>query len=161
MRTAVQLAGLVLVLGGLTTACGGDDDQESGDKGSTSSSGGVSTEDFCTKFNSLYESVLRDIDTTKPKETIQATKKWAGELEDLGAPKDMPKDVEHGFDVFVDTVQGVDDDASIQDLQKLGDDLPKDDQQAGETFGDWTKENCPIDSESPSPDAPSDSPSDG
>ena len=53
----------------------------------------------------------------------------------------------------VEQAQKIDDDASLDDLQNLGDDLPQSDQDAGDAFGEWATDNCPMDV--PSLEAPS------
>lgn len=156
MRAAVTMAGMALVLAGLT-GCGGDDDG-----GGSSASGDASTDDFCAAFNGLYEKVLTQASEADSADMIKALKEWAADIEDVGTPDEMPEDARHGFEVFVDTAKDIDDDATLDDLQNLGDDLSEKDEKDGEAFSDWTTENCPLDIPGlpNASDLPSDLPSD-
>jgi hypothetical protein len=147
-RTGLVAAGAVLAMGGLT-ACGGSDGGDSG----SSAPEDASKDDFCTAFNGLYENVMSQATSGDPSDAIAAFKDWANDMKDVGTPSEMPDDARRGFEVFVQEALKIDDDASAEDLQNLGDDLPKDDQDAGEAFGTWAQENCPAASPdlSPSP----------
>jgi len=138
-RAALTIASVALVLTGLT-ACGGDSD--GGGSGSAAPDD-ASKDDFCTAFNGLYEKVMADLTSADTSKAITAFKDWAADMKKVGTPDDMPEDARRGFEVFVDAAQDIDDDATIDDLQNLGGDLSKADQDAGDTFGDWASENCP------------------
>ena len=72
-----------------------------------------------------------------------------------------PDDARHGFELFVDQAEKLDDDASLQDLENLGEDLGSDDQADGQAFSAWATKNCPLDLPSIDPsDLPSVDPSD-
>jgi hypothetical protein len=80
-------------------------------------------------------------------------KAWIADMEDYGTPSEMSDEARDGFEVVISTFKSVDDDATAEDLQNLGDDVSAEDNKSAEAFGDWTTENCP----SPSiPSLPSD-----
>jgi hypothetical protein len=154
-KTAVKIAGIALALGGLAgglAGCGGSDSD--GDGGSAADAPkGASKDGFCEKFNGLYDNLLQ----SDPKDTsaaIKGIKDWAGEMEDYGTPSEMSDDARDGFEVVIATFKGVDEDASLADIQNLGDDVSEADNKLAEAFGDWTQENCPAPEV---PDLPSDS----
>jgi hypothetical protein len=152
MRDFTKRAGLVvastaLVLGGLS-ACGSDDDG-----GGSSAPDNASKDDFCQAFNGLYSKVMAGADSTDAKSTIAALKEWAGDMKKVGTPDEMPDDARKGFEVFVEQASQIDDDASLADLNDLGKDLPQEDQDAGDAFGDWATKNCPAPTDLPSLDS--------
>ena len=139
MRAAVTIAGMALVLGGLT-GCGGSDDG-----GGSSASDDASKEDFCEAFNGFYEKVVAKATDADSSGMIKALKEWAADIEDVGIPSEMPEDARNGFEVFVESARDIDGDATFEDLKELGNDLGTNETQDAEAFGDWTTENCPID----------------
>jgi hypothetical protein len=139
MRAAVTIAGMALVLGGLT-GCGGSDDG-----GGSSASDDASKADFCEAFNGFYEKIVAAGADASSSEMIQTLKEWAADIEDVGTPSEMPEDARRGFEDFVDAARDIDDDATFEDLRELGNDLREEDDKDGEAFGDWTTENCPLD----------------
>lgn len=133
----------VAVVGGLAlvtalTGCNGSSDGAA-----------TSTADFCDAFNDLFDQVL-GADATDSAATVRAFKGWAADMEKVGAPADMPDDARHGFELFVDQAQGIDDNASLADLERLGEGLSDADRAAGQAFNAWTTDNCPLDLPSPS-----------
>ena len=87
MSTRTLAAAGSLVLIAALSACGGDSDG-----GGSAAPDNASTEDFCTAFNGLVDSVLADTDISDPTTMVAAIKKWAGKIEDVGTPSDMPDD---------------------------------------------------------------------
>jgi hypothetical protein len=156
MRAAVTIAGMVLVFAGLT-GCGGDSD--SGGGGGSSAPDDASKADFCAAFNGFYDKVVSKATDDDSAGMVKALKEWAGDIEDVGTPSEMPDDARDGFALFVKAAQDIDDDATLDDLQNIGDDLSEADQRDGQAFSDWTTDNCPLDIPGAS-DLPSDLPSD-
>lgn len=132
MRTAGTLAGLALVAA-LAGCSGGSDAPDD-----------VSTTEFCAAFNDLFDEVL-GADPSDAAATVRAFKQWAADMEEVGAPADLPEDARHGFELFVEQAQGLDENASLEELERLGKGLSASDRAAGEAFNDWTSENCPLD----------------
>lgn len=132
------LAGMALAAA--LTACGGSDEG-----GSEAAPDDASTSDFCEGFNGLFEKVVGQATSGDSSAMISALKDWAADMEDIGTPSDMPEDARNGFEVFLEQAKDLDEDASLDDLQNLGDDLSEGDQADGEAFGAWTEENCPLD----------------
>jgi len=157
IRAALNvLAGLALAAA--LTACGGGDD---GDSGAGDAPDDASTSDFCDGFNALFEKVIAKAASGDSEAMISALKDWAGDMEDIGTPSDMPEDARNGFELFLEQAEELDENATLDDLQNLGDDLSEADQADGEAFGTWTEEHCPLDLPDIDPsDLPSIDPSD-
>lgn len=134
MKHALIAASLVLVAG-TTVGCGAG--------GSSSSPDSASTDDFCTAYNSLFESFSGATATPSDAESVKAIRDWADKMKEAGTPSDIPDDARHGFELVLDTIDKVDDNASQADIQKLGDDLSADDKKASEAFGAYATKTCP------------------
>ena len=118
-KTMLALAGTALALGTMA-GCGGSGG--GGDSGS-SAPDNASTEEFCDAFNSLFTEVMAKAGSGDMSQAIPAIKEWAENMQDVGTPDDMPDDAREGFEVFVDAAADIDEDAKLEDLQNLGDDL--------------------------------------
>jgi hypothetical protein len=136
-RVAAVAGGLALVAA--LAGCNGDSDGRDGADG-----GEASTADFCAAFNDLFDEVL-GADAADSAATVRAFKSWAVDIEKVGAPADMPDDARHGFELFVEQAKGIDDDATLQDLEQLDEGLSDADQADGKAFNSWTTDNCPLD----------------
>ena len=138
MNTAVKIAGIALLLGGMA-GCGGSDSDGGSDSAGASKE--ASKADFCEKFNGLYTQLM----TADPDDTsaaVKGMKDWADEIEDLGTPKEMTDEARDGFEVVISTIKDVDEDADADDLQNLDSELSDEDNKSADAFSDWTQENC-------------------
>lgn len=122
MKHALLAASLLLVAG-TAVGCGGAPTD-------------ASKEDFCeayTDTSALQEAGEGD----KLGEKIQDYGKG---LEDVGTPKDISDDERDGFEVYVDALKDVDDDATAEDLQEP--DVSKDDEKKAEKFTEYAQKKC-------------------
>ena len=145
MRALLVTATLV-VAGALTAGCGGDD------KTVEAAPAAATTDEFCAAYNSLFES-FSAAEPPTDEESVKALKDWSAEMKDTGTPEEMPEDARRGFDLVVDTVEGVPDDASQADIQALSDGFSDEDKTDSEAFGKYATETCPT----PTPSVPSES----
>jgi hypothetical protein len=76
---------------------------------------------------------------------IEDLQAWAADMEEVGTPAEMPADARAGFELFVDRAGDLEEDASLDDLEHLGEDLSEAEQADGRAFSAWTAENCPMD----------------
>ena len=127
-RLALAATAAVLVVS--AAACSDD-----GGDGSTDQSGAgptaASTEDFCGTFNGLLATLMTEAGGGEPAEMIRAVKEWAADMEEVGPPVDMPEDARRGFDTFVDRAEQLDENADLQELQRLTDALTAQDEADG------------------------------
>ena len=146
-KTALTIAGLALVAGGLA-GCGGNDDGGSKDEAASSA---PSQEKFCSSFTDMLKEVVT-VTQANVSEKVPVVKQKASALQDVGAPAAMPADAKQGLDVFVGAIEKIDDNASMKDLQALGSDLSPAEDKQGQAFVTWAQTNCaPSGSSSPAP----------
>lgn len=163
-RTALSIAGLALAAGSLT-ACGGDDDADTagGDSSASASpsestsdtasespstsapaGGDASTKDFCGVYAGLFEQVIGvagqggDVSSIVPQ-----LKKYADQLEEVGPPDDIPADAKKGFEVSIEAIKDLPDDATEKDLEDASSSYSAEDQAAAQTFGQYVVTACP------------------
>jgi hypothetical protein len=141
-NTALKIAAIALALsglGGALTGCGGSDSD--GDGSAADAPKDASKDGFCEKLTGLSAAVAK-ADPEDTSAAINALKDWIGEMEDYGTPSELSGEARGGFEVLIATFKGVDEDASMEDLQKLGTDASAADTKKVEAFSAWTSENC-------------------
>ena len=82
--------------------------------------------------------------TPSQSEIIKTVKEWGDQLKEVGTPEDMPADVKSGYDVGLNTVESMADDATQQDLQKMDDALSADQKKDAQAFQAWVTKTCPT-----------------
>jgi hypothetical protein len=131
MKIALLAASLVLVAG-TATACGGGAPTDASEK------------DFCAAITKVGESYGDDPE----KPAIKDIKDSVADLGDVGTPEGIPDDAREGFEIVVDAIAGLDDDASDEDLKKAGEDFSGDDEKKSDAFDEYVSETCaPADAE--------------
>jgi hypothetical protein len=102
-------AGTTAVLLALSlTACGGDDASDAPDD--------ASVKDFCEAFNDEG-----DLDEdASAEEQVDAAKEQADKVIEVGTPEDMSDEEREGFEIFVDAIKDLDEDA-VKDFEAAED----------------------------------------
>ena len=127
MKHALIVASLVLVAG-TAAGCGGGAPADASEK------------DFCSGFEALYAGV-GDAEA-ETSETIKKVQAAAEDMEKTGTPDGISDDERDGFQIFVDAIAEIDEGASIEELQKTGDDLSKDDDAKVDKFFAYADKVC-------------------
>jgi len=117
-RVAAVSAPVLLALS--LTACGG---------GGSGAPDDASAEDFCATF--------LEISTVEDGADI---KDFGEKLEEVGTPEDINEDERAGFEVFVEALSEVDDDASIDDIEEP--DISEEDDANGDAFLEYASTTC-------------------
>ncbi|QIG45317.1 hypothetical protein G5V58_23470 [Nocardioides anomalus] len=126
---AALLSGSTLVAG-----CTGDD-------GDDSASGDSSVRSFCTAL----ETFRADVDAADSADLpayIRALKDAAGAVADVGVPDDIPVAAEQGFELTVSRIEDLADDATQDDVARLGD-VSDEDQRRLDALEDYIEKACP------------------
>lgn len=160
MKLALTAASLLLVAGG-AAACGGDDDGGSAaadattsaspsapgataeDDASDDASGDdTSTQAFCGAFSD-FASSFAGVDTTDPSAVVQVLKEQGDELRQVGTPDDIPEGAEEGLQLVLDAIEGLPDDATVDDIDKIDQGFSADDDAKAEEFSTYLSDTCP------------------
>jgi hypothetical protein len=135
MKLGPLVAGLVLVAGAAVGCGGGDGDGGGGSDAPTAKEFCGALKDFQTQYASSDPS--KDL-----KGYIRTIKDSAARLGDLGTPKDIPADAKAGFELTVEKIKALPDDATVDDLAHLGD-VDEADQKKLDAFGGYVVKTCP------------------
>lgn len=146
IRTRLTLTSAILLVGAVTTACGGEGGGAPTD---------ASDKQFCETQSSLLEDLLPD-DMSNPEvpsneDMARAVKSWGKNLEEVGTPEDIPDDARAGFEAVIKQANDIDaSDFSIEKLEELeqgGADASAKVKEQAQAFSDYLTETCgnPLD----------------
>jgi hypothetical protein len=135
MKHALFAASLVLIAGS-AVGCGGDDG------GGSSAPDNASKEEFCSSFGDLFKGIMEAGTDGGGDDVVKSIKDGAADLGDVGTPDGIPDDARHGFEVFINAIEDIDDDADLADLDDLGG-VSKDDEADITAFITWAAGECP------------------
>lgn len=141
MRTRLGLTSAVLLLGGVTAACGG---------GGSGAPSDASEDGFCDAANSLLTDLMpEDMSTPEvpsDEDMAQAVKDWGNRMEEVGTPDGISDEAREGFEAVLAQIEDIDSsDFSAENLEELGDggaQASEEVQRQAEAFGDYVTETC-------------------
>lgn len=133
MKTAMFAASLALIAGA-AAGCGS----------SGSDSSGASTSEFCDGFATFQKDLQGSVTAgSDPADIVKAVKGSAQKLEDTGTPEGIPADAKEGFQISLDTIANVPDDATEEDFSKLGNSISDADKAKTDAFDSYLSDTCP------------------
>ena len=145
IRARLTLTAAVLLVGTVTSACGGGGGAPSD----------ASKDGFCEAANSLMSGLMpEDLGTAElpsDEDMAQAVKDWGSRMEEVGTPEDISDDARKGFEAVVEQAEEIDaSDFSMDNLEELergGADASAEEEKQAEAFGDYLTDTCgnPID----------------
>ena len=145
IRTRLTVASAVLLVGAVTTACGGSDGGKGGEAGPPTD---ASKDAFCKAQSSLFTDL--DLDFSNPdaalpseKELADAMHTWADEMEEVGTPGNIPAEARDGFRETVDAARDITEaDLKSPDLNALENDMSAEAQKKVEAFTTYVNDTC-------------------
>ncbi|MCB0896154.1 MAG: hypothetical protein KDB43_12400, partial [Nocardioidaceae bacterium] len=119
--------------------CGGSDSSDG-------SSGGMPTdatvEDFCGNFEDLQRN-FGSLDTeSDASEAVATLQDAADQMEKTGTPEDIPDDARNGLEVTLGAIQGLPDDATVDDISNLENSLSDAEQKDADAFNAYLEDTC-------------------
>lgn len=145
MRTKTSAAGLLLLAALLTGCSNGEDSATTpGDDAAEDASAPADAAqgEFCDAYAGLFKQ-MGQMDPQDNQQIIRGMKEWAADMKDVGTPEDIPDEAREGFEVMLGSIEEVDEEATQEELDALGDDLTDGEQKAGDAFVDYANETCP------------------
>ena len=130
MKAALTIASLALVLTGVS-GCG--DDGPPTDASAT---------EFCDTLGSFAEEAGALGEDPDPADMVDVLKSAGDEMAETGTPEDMPDDARAGFELVLDAIEELDDGASVEEIQGLGEDLSESEQKESDAFDKYLDETC-------------------
>jgi hypothetical protein len=137
MKTGLVMAGLVLAMGGLVGCGGGDGDSDSGGIPRDASS-----EDFCANFQQLAEDLGAFSPDADPAEAVSTMQDASESMRETGVPESATDEQAEGLEATLDAIDGIEADASLEDLGELEDTFSETDQEKADAFDDYLDEEC-------------------
>ena len=101
-----------------------------------------STDEFCGALKNFQDD-FSDADPTKDLPGyIKTLKDAADEFEDVGRPTTCPTTPRRASSITIDTINDLDDDATLDDLAQIGD-FSEEEQKKTEAFEEYIAKDCP------------------
>lgn len=106
-----------------------------------------------------YADVLRGASGEEP--DAGAIKDFADQLAEVGTPENISEEAREGFEIFIDTINDLPDDASAAEIEDFDPDISDEDDAKVDAFFEYTATECAealgIPSDLPSAELPDDS----
>ena len=131
MRHALAVATLALVAGA-TAGCGASGPPTD-----------ASEKDFCGVFEDFYAEMGEMGADASTSDGIKALKKVAEELKEVGTPEDISDDAREGFELTIEAIESIEDDATEEEIGKLlEEDFSKEEQEKADAFDEYLEKTC-------------------
>ena len=113
MRMSLLAAPLLVV--GLLAGCGDDD---GGGADGADAPSDASVEAFCQPFVDMLQEVSAQGEDLSDADAVRLAKETADKLRETGTPADMPEDARRGFELVVEKLAELPDDATKDEVEK-------------------------------------------
>jgi hypothetical protein len=145
----LSLLAVPLLMIGLLAGCGGDDSSSTASDEATSSASssasssaaadGGTVEAFCNVLIGILQQPPKG---TSDAEALELLKGIATQLEQVGAPEDMPEDAARALQTAIDKINELPDDATRDEVSKAAADLTAEQKKDQQALGEYVQEKC-------------------
>ena len=135
---ALTIASLALVLTGVA-GCGDD-----GGDGASGAPTDASVDDFCANFLTFGEEFGALGADEDPSAVIKAIKGIADDMIETGTPDDISDDAREGWEISLDAIKDIPDDATQDELMELDSEFSDSEQEKSDAFDDYLAETCDL-----------------
>ena len=159
MSLPAQLVAVVLMVLALVTGCGGSDSSGAAIADEGDAAAGPPTdatvEDFCGTFMDMIQQASDAGSNMSDAEAIKVAKQTADKLAEIGTPEDIPAGAREAFELAIDKIRSIPDDATRQEMDAIADDLTDEERKNLDALTTYVTATCM----SVPSDLPSDMPS--
>ncbi len=134
----ISLLAAPLLVVGLVAGCGDDgggaDDAAEAPKDATA-------EEFCAPFVDMYNDVVAKGQDISNADAVKIAKDTAEKLEEAGTPEDMPADARKGWELVIEKLSELDDDATVEEVQ-AAQNLSDEEQKYSDALSEYVATTC-------------------
>jgi hypothetical protein len=134
----MSLLAAPLLVAGLLAGCG-DGGAGGGDAADAPSD--ASVEEFCQPFVDMLQEVSAQGEDLSDADAVQLAKETADKLREAGTPVDMPEDARRGFELVVEKLAELPDDATKDEVEKAQE-LTEEEQTYSTALSQYIASNC-------------------
>jgi hypothetical protein len=109
----MSLLAVPLLLAGLLTGCGDDAADAAG------APQDATVEEFCQPWIDLIKDVTAKGEDISDEDAVKIAKDTADKLAEVGTPKDMPADARKGFELILQKLQDLPEDATKEEVNEF------------------------------------------
>ena len=135
----MSLLAVPLLVVGLLAGCG-DDGGDGGD-GAADAPKNATVEEFCQPFVDMYDDVVAKGAEISDADAVTIAKDTAEKLREAGTPEDMPEDARKGWELVIEKLADLDDDATKEEVQ-AAQNLSQEEQEYSHALAKYVAENC-------------------
>ena len=111
----MSLLAAPLLVAGLLAGCGEDG---AGGADAADAPSDASVEEFCQPFVDMLQEVSAQGEDLSDEDAVRLAKETADKLRETGTPTDMPEDARRGFELVVEKLAELPDDATKDEVEK-------------------------------------------
>ena len=134
----MSLLAAPLLVAGLLAGCGEDG---AGGADAADAPSDASVEEFCQPFVDMLQEVSAQGEDLSDADAVQLAKETADKLRETGTPADMPEDARRGFELVVEKLAELPDDATKDEVEKAQE-LTEEEQTYSTALSQYIASNC-------------------
>ena len=134
----MSLLAAPLLVAGLLAGCGEDG---AGGADAADAPSDASVEEFCQPFVDMLQEVSAEGEDLSDADAVELAKETADKLRETGTPADMPEDARRGFELVVEKLAELPDDATKDEVEKAQE-LTEEEQTYSTALSEYIASNC-------------------
>jgi hypothetical protein len=143
VKKRAPLVATLALLAATALGCSDDGgDGGGGDKAADQPPTNASTADFCGAFEDLITELSGLGADAQPAEAVGILKGAGSDLAEIGTPEGMPEDARSGFELVLEEIEGLDDNATKEDINNLGADISEAQDADMQAYQGYLRKTC-------------------
>ena len=134
----ISLLAVPMLVVGLLAGCG-DDGGGGGDAADAPKNATV--EEFCQPFVDMYQDVVAKGEDIADEDAVKIAKDTADALREAGTPEDMPADARKGWELVIEKLSELDEDATAEEVQ-AAQNLTEEEQKYSDALAQYVASKC-------------------
>jgi hypothetical protein len=135
----ISLLAVPLLVVGLLAGCGDDGGDDAGNAADAPKNATV--EEFCQPFVDMYNDVTDKGADISDADAVAIAKDTADKLREAGTPEDMPEDARKGWELVIEKLSELDEDATKEEVQQAQN-LTEEEQKYSDALAQYVASKC-------------------